>query len=112
MPVTVLYETREFSRNFLDDLTQSIAEFTAGQLAAKIEVRVVQTVYAYNANELHLEMRFRDFGDWTDEQLAKYHAAVMTKIGDTLGKHGESAAYSFYVLPSVPPRSLWDQGRV
>ena len=112
MPVMILYETKPFPSAMLNEIAQSIASLTKEQLDAKIELRVVQTVFAYNANEIHLEMRFRDFGDWTNEQLTDYHVAVMSKLGNILSRHKITGSYSFYIIPSTPPRSIWDQGKV
>jgi hypothetical protein len=110
MPVMVLYKDKSISNEVVAEMANALAAATQKRLKAKIEVRALEPVYRFNANEVHIEMRFRDFGDYTDEQLEHYHSEVMTKLGDILKKHKVICSYSFYILPSLPPRSLWAQG--
>ncbi len=109
MPVMVLYQTRPFPEEVLEDIAHSLASLTNKQLSSKIELRAVQTTYSFNANEIHIEMRFRDFGEWSDKLMADYHAAVMKELGNIFNKHAIECAYSFYIVPSAPPRSIWGQ---
>lgn len=111
MPVMVLYKGQKINVSVTESIARALADVTKQQLDAAIEVRVVETVYAYNANEIHIEMQFRDFGEWTNEQIATYHEAVMGVIGKELKQAGVVCAYSFYIIPSTPPRSIWAQDK-
>jgi hypothetical protein len=111
MPVMILYKNKSVSVKITDAMSLAIAKVTDELLKAKIEVRVLEPVSAYNANEIHLEMRFRDFGEWDDKQLENYHRSVMQVIGAVLKKHEIKCSYSFYILPSTPPRSIWAQAK-
>lgn len=110
MPVMVLYKEKSIPNAVAADISTTTAAITHDLLDAKIEVRVIEPVYAYNANEIHLEMRFRDFGEWTDEKLADYHEEIMSNLGEVLRSHHIKCTYSFYIIPSTPPRSMWAQG--
>jgi hypothetical protein len=112
MPVMVLYQTREFPKEVLEGIANLLASVTHDQLDAKIELRALRTEYSFNANEIHIEMRFRDFGEWSSDQLTQYHETVMTQLSDVLRQHDFEGAFSFYILPSNPPRSLWAQAKI
>ena len=110
MPVMVLYKDKKIPLTIADDIATKTAKITH-ELAvdSAIEVRTLEPASTFNANEIHLEMAFRDFGDWSDEQLADYHEKVMSIIGAILKRHKLEAAFSFYILPTQPPRSIWAQ---
>ena len=111
MPVIVLYKEKEIPTKVTTEIATSLAALTNEMLKAKIEVRVLEPVDSYNANEVHLEMRFRDFGEWSDDQLSTYHKAAMDLIGRVLASAGIRCSYSLYILPSDPKRSIWDQAK-
>ncbi|HUD11718.1 MAG TPA: hypothetical protein VMS08_04875 [Candidatus Saccharimonadia bacterium] len=112
MPVMVLYKDKRISLSVAAQVTKTLADVTKAELGAPIEVRIVEPVDTYNANELHIEMGFRDFGEWTDKQLENYHASVMKQIEVTLRAEHVACAFSFYIVPSMPPRSLWAQTKL
>jgi methionine synthase II (cobalamin-independent) len=109
MPVMVMYRDKIIDDKVCADVAEAIAQLSDKLLNAKIELRVLDTTYAYNSNKLHLEMRFRDFNEWSDSQLEDYHQQVMDILGDTLKAHSVKCGYSFYIIPSIPPRSIWSQ---
>lgn len=109
MPVMVLYKEKSIAATVAADICQKLAAITKALLQAKIEVRVLEPVSAYNANEIHVEMRFRDVNDWTEDDLQHYHSEVMDGIKYVLKEHGTKCSYSFYIIPSLPPRSIWSQ---
>lgn len=111
MPVMVFYKDKGIPDAAAEAVIQEIADLTRTDLDAKIEVRVLEPKFSFNANEVHIEMRFRDFDEWTDEQVTQYHQKVMAGIGRVLKKHKASCQYSFYIIPTMPPRSLWAQGK-
>jgi hypothetical protein len=111
MPVMVLYKDKDIPAAVAESLAEEMAAVTQDLLDAKIEVRAVEPVYRFNANEIHVEMRFRDFGDWSDEQLKTYHEAIIKCMGEVLDRQGVGCTYSFYIIPSVPPRSIWAQAK-
>ena len=112
MPVMMLYKDKKIPVDVAIKVADLLATMTSEKLNAKVEVRVVEPIYSHNANELHIEMRFRDFGEWSDKQIADYHDAVMQAIGNTLKEQGVKCAYSFYIVPSKPPRSMWAQEKL
>ena len=112
MPVMVFYKDKSISDKVAADVTQAVADVTDVVLDAKIEIRVIEPTQSFNANEVHIEMRFRDFKEWDDEALQQYHDRIMTAIGDVLKSHAVSCQYSFYIVPSLPPRSIWAQNKV
>lgn len=109
MPVMVLYKDKKIPAEIADDISSELARITDEMLKGKIEVRTIEPVGSYNANPIHLEMRFRDFAEWPDSELEKYHKSVMELIGRILEKKEIACAYSFYIIPSMPPRSKWAQ---
>lgn len=111
MPVMVLYSAKDIPVAVIADISKGVATLSTELLDASIEVRALQPVYAYNANEIHLEMGFRDFGEWSDERLADYHMQVMAKLGEVLSAHKLHCSYSFYIVPSAPPRAIWAQDK-
>jgi hypothetical protein len=108
----IMYKDKSVSDNVCEPIAHAIAQITDSLLDAKIELRIVETIFAFNANEVHIEMRFRDFGEWSDRQLEDYHKKIMASLGDILKEHHISCSYSFYIIPSVPPRSIWSQDKV
>lgn len=113
MPVMVFYKDKNVPLEAAKDVMKALSEVTDEVLAAKIEVRVVEPVLlSANANPVHIEVRFRDFGEYTDEQLQLYHDKAMTAIGDGLRDYKLRGKYSFYIVPSMPPRSIWAQGEL
>jgi hypothetical protein len=112
MPVMIFYKDKKVTAAAAQDVMQVLADVTARELQAKMEVRVVEPVMSLNANAVHIEMRFRDFNEWTDETLQSYHEKMMAKIGEALSSHDFHGQYSFYIVPSMPPRSIWSQGKV
>lgn len=111
MPVMVLYKEKSISLDVTEAISKELADLTKADLDAAIEVRVVDVVQSHNANDIHIEMQFRDFKQWSDKRLEEYHAKVMSKIGDVLSAHDVKCAYSFYIIPSNPPRSIWAQNK-
>lgn len=112
MPVMVFYKDKSVKAEAAEEIMQVLADVTDEILKAKIEVRVVEPVLqSPNANAVHIEVRFRDFGEYGDQQLEQYHDKVMAAIGEALKKHQVDCHYSFYIVPSMPPRSIWAQGR-
>jgi hypothetical protein len=107
----VFYKDKSIPGEVAADVTQALADVTSAVLDAKMEVRVVEPVQSFNANEIHIEMRFRDFMEWDDDALQQYHDKIMAAIGDVLKSHGVSCRYSFYIVPSLPPRSIWAQSK-
>ncbi|MEK7571605.1 MAG: hypothetical protein AAB553_05005 [Patescibacteria group bacterium] len=105
----VFYKDRDIKASIAEDVTKEVAETTQKLLAAKIEMRIIEPVATFNANPIHIEMQFRDFGDWSEKQLEDYHAEIMKSIGKVLKKNKITTQYSFYILPSLPPRSIWAQ---
>jgi hypothetical protein len=69
MPVMVLYKEKSIDLVVTEELMQAVAGVTDKELSAKIEVRVIEPVQTFNANGLHLEMRFRELNEWTDSEL-------------------------------------------
>jgi hypothetical protein len=112
MPVMVLYKDKDIPLAVVKVVIKEIALVTHELLDAKIEVRVVEPVYRFNANEIHIEMRFRDFGEWSNAKLEAYHSAVMEQGVKVLREHKVLCAYSFYIIPTTPPRSLWAQVKI
>lgn len=111
MPVMVFYKDKSIEPEAAQEVMEALANVTSAELDAKIEVRVVEPVLSFNANKVHVEMRFRDFGEYTDKMLEEYHTKAMAAIGAALKKHNVACQYSFYIVPSMPPRSLWAQGK-
>jgi hypothetical protein len=111
MPVMVLYKDKSISVRTAEAISQAVADVTNEKLKAKIEVRVIEPVASFHPNEIHLEMRYREFNEWSDEQIEDYHQSVMVVIGKVLADNDVDCAYSFYILPSAPPRSIWAQGK-
>ena len=110
MPVMVFYKDKSITAEAAQEVMQALADTTSSVLQAKIEVRVVEPVQSFNANDIHIEVRFRDFGEYKDDDLQRYHDEIMAAIGQALKKHGVKSQYSFYIVPSLPPRSIWAQG--
>ena len=108
----VLYRDKKITQSAIQEIMEELGRTTDALLKAKIEVRVFDVMQSYNANELHIEMRFRDFKEWSDSDLENYHKQVMSMLDGVLNKHNLAIAYSFYIVPTTPPRSMWDQGRV
>ncbi len=111
MPVMVFYKDKTIPTTAANDVIQELADITEAELQAKIEVRVVEPIQTYNANEVHIEVRFRDFGEYTDQVLQNYHDRIMAGIGKALKKHKLTCQYSFYIVPTMPPRSIWAQNK-
>ena len=111
MPVMVFYKDRVISTAVAAEIAEEIAKETKTLLNAAIEVRVVEPVYSFNANEIHIEMQFRDLNDWDEKQLASYHKAIMASIENVLKANNIHCQYSFYIVPSQPPKSIWAQGK-
>lgn len=111
MPVTVFYKDKSVPHGAAEEVMRELADATSSMLDAKIEVRVIEPVQSLNANAVHIEMRFRDFGEYSDKQLQQYHQKAMAAIGEALKKHDVKCQYSFYIIPSMPPRSIWAQER-
>lgn len=112
MPVMVLYKDKSIATAVSEGIAEAVAAVTDKELKAKVEVRVIEPVTSFNSNEIHLEMRYREFMEWSEQQLASYHKAVMAAIGEVLKSENIKCAYSFYILPSTPPRSIWAQDKV
>jgi hypothetical protein len=111
MPVMVFYKDPSISLEAAQHITQALAKITKEILDAAIEVRVIEPEYTFNSNEVHIEVKFRDFGEYSDEKLATYHQSAMDKIGDSLKKHSIKCSYSFYIIPTPTPRSMWAQAK-
>lgn len=111
MPVMVLYKEKNIPVKICASIANELARVTDNLLGAKIEMRVIETVYTYNSNEIHVEMRFRDFNEWSDQKLNNYHNEVMKCIGKVLKTNKIKCSYSFYIIPSTPPRSIWEQNK-
>jgi hypothetical protein len=112
MAVMVLYKDPRISLNIARAVMKMLAQTSREMLDTAIEVRVVEPLASHNANELHVDMHFRDFGDWSDELLADYHAAVMRQFYALLVERNIKCAYSFFIFPSDLPRSIWGQEKL
>ncbi|HUD11854.1 MAG TPA: hypothetical protein VMS08_05565 [Candidatus Saccharimonadia bacterium] len=108
----VLYKDKSVPLAAAKDMSDALGAITREMLGESYEVRVIEPLAAYNANEVHIEIRFRDFGTWTDELLADYHARVMKQIKAVFTRHQLKGQFSVYLLPSQPPRSIWSQDTV
>ena len=111
MPVMVLYKDKSVPTSVAHDVSDALGRITREKLGESYEVRVIEPVAAYNANPVHIEIRFRDFGAWSDQFLSDYHKELLDAIGQVYKAHGLHEQYSVYILPSLPPRSLWSQGQ-
>ena len=109
MPVVVFYKDKKISDDVARRIINVLAEVSKDSLKAAIEVRVVEPVISYNANEIHLEMSFRDLGEWSVDQLKAYHHEVMADIKQLLLAAGVKCAFSFYITPQPSPPAIWEQ---
>lgn len=109
MPVMIFYKDKNIDISVAKAIAESLAKVTKQTLDASIEVRVVEPQYTYNSNEIHVEMRFRDFDEYSDKRLEEYHSIAMETVGQVLKKKGIKCQYSFYIIPTQPPRSMWSQ---
>lgn len=107
----VFYKDKSVSLDVAEQVSKGLAKVSKEILDAAIEVRVVTTEYAYNANEVHIEVRFRDFAEYSDDKISTYHDAVMKEIGLILKANKVACRYSFYIIPTMPPRSMWAQAK-
>ena len=105
----VFYKDKIIPLLVASEISEELAVVTDAVLKAKIEVRILEPIYMFNANEIHIEVRFRDFNEWSNKQLEDYHGKTMKMIKKILQKHKIKCQYSFYILPSMPPRSIWTQ---
>jgi hypothetical protein len=109
MPVMVLYKDKSVPLVAAHDMSDALGRITREKLGESYEVRVIEPVASYNANPVHIEIRFRDFGTWSDQLLADYHKEALAAVGQVFKSHGLHGQFSVYILPSLPPRSLWAQ---
>lgn len=112
MPVMVFYKEKQIPTEIATKISEEIAQATKSLLNAAIEVRIIEPLATFNANEIHIEMQFRDFNEWDARQLEKYHNEIMELIGKILKNNTLHCSYSFYIVPSNPPKSIWAQNKV
>jgi len=112
MPVMVMYKDKSVTDAASTDIMQALSAATRELLDSASEIRVIEPLTARNANIVHIEIRFRDFGDWPDKLLADYHESLMARIKQVFETHHMRGQFSVYILPSLPPRSIWSQTKV
>jgi hypothetical protein len=111
MPVMIMYKAKSIPNDVSAAISEELSKVTRNLLKEAIEVRVIEHVQVYNANELHVEVRFRNTSQYSDELLQKYHEAVMFGIDAVLTQQDIKCAYSFYIIPSLAPPAIWGQAK-
>jgi hypothetical protein len=111
MPVMVMYKDKSIPGDVSAAISEELARITQNLLKAASEIRVVEPVQAFNANEVHIEVRFRHTNEYPNELLKKYHEAVMFGIDAVLTQHDVKCAYSFYIIPTLAPPAIWGQAK-